>query len=125
MRLKTTFKLEFGSVKLRVKVFPSLTALRVALADHLDGPCDLVQAVTFAPHKGRHSLAVWFAADALRLTYIAHEAVHVDYAIGRWGVNPWQDMFQAEEEERIAYPAGEVTSALYATLLGAGWQVGL
>ncbi len=114
-----------NTATVKVRVFPSITAMLAELAkDGEEGTCKLM-ALTHAPYKGRKSLAVWFAADALKLMYIAHESVHVAYAIGRWGVNPWQSQFDAEEEERIAYPTGEVCAALTRALMEAGWHVSL
>lgn len=122
MRRKRNLKLVFDTVVLRVKVFPSLSALHDALvADGEERNTD-VMAATNAPNKGRKAIFIWFAEEALTLTNIAHEAVHVAYAIGRWGVNPWQHMFEAEEEERLAYPVGTIVNALYVALVEAGWR---
>lgn len=124
MRLKRQFKLVYGKAVVMVRVFPSITALQSAVAEEVgEERCERMQAVTLERLSRKGSIRVWFAADALRLAYIAHEAVHVAYAIGRRGINPWQPMIGVEEEERIAYPTGDLTSAIYASITGAGWQV--
>lgn len=122
VRRKRNLKLVFDTVVLRVKVFPSLSDLQDALVKDGEERNEHVLAATNAPYKGRKHITVWFAEDALSLTIIAHEAVHVAYAIGRWGVNPWQDSFEADEEERLAYPVGEIVNALYISLVEAGWR---
>ncbi len=83
------------------------------------------RAATRSFTEGPATAEVVFCAKHLDIEYIAHEAVHVAYAIGRRGVNPWEDQFDSEEEERIAYPAGVVTDSLLAglTSLGYKWNV--
>ncbi len=79
------------------------------------------RAATRAFSEGEVTAEVVFCAKHLTVEYVAHEAVHVAYAIGRRGVNPWEDQFDSEEEERIAYPAGVVTDSLLGGLALLGY----
>lgn len=126
MRRRSNLKITFDTLVLKVRVFPTEADLHAGLAKEFGETVedqDRIQAATRRPLKGRKHIAVWFAGDQLSLEIVAHESVHVAYAIGRWGVNPWQHKFEAEEEERLAYPVGAITAALVRELKEAGWSV--
>lgn len=107
------------TIKVELVVFPNLKQLRAVVPDSKN-----LLALTrmFDP-----SCPVWVglyvSKTMLDIGVLAHEAVHMAYAVGRRGENPWQDMFNHEEEERIAYPTGALLRAVLAVLQSNGYSI--
>lgn len=116
----TTFVLTFGEPpndkKVAIKVLPNLRDLRKIQKGAM--------AVTLAHPPGEPVIAtILMVATQLHHKYLVHECVHAAYAVGRSGANPWEGQFEHEEEERIAYPTGEIAAACTKALLDAGYKL--
>lgn len=118
--MQTMFIIEFGEPpnerKVALNILPTLKDLR----KHVKG----AQAVTLAhPPGGEVVATIVMVATQLHHKYVVHESVHAAYAVGRCGANPWEGQFEHEEEERIAYPTGEIAAACTKALLDAGYKL--
>lgn len=102
------FYLEYGEgrnkFRVEVVVYKELAALREAANTEEPYACCLVFG------KGPIRARLLFCHQHMSLYYVAHECVHAAYAIGRRGISPWQEDLGSEEEERIAYPTGQLVA---------------
>lgn len=115
-----TFLLTFGEApndkRVVLKVLPTLRELRRTVKRAM--------AVTLTHPPGVGVMAtIIMVATQLHHKYLVHESVHAAYAVGRCGTNPWEGQFEHEEEERIAYPTGEIAAACTKALLDAGYTL--
>lgn len=117
----TDFSIEFGDPPngrvVRLRVVPTLKEVRKGMSKK-------TMAYTEAHPAGEGPVAtIVLAATQLCVNLIAHESVHAAYAMGRIGANLWERQVEHDEEERIAYPTGEVAAAVGRVLLDAGYTL--
>lgn len=98
-------------------IHPTLAALRA----HTLGKTTL--GATLAYTGGTLAAEVHVAATHIRLYVLAHEAVHVAYALRRRFCQRWAGNAEHSEEEHLAYPVGEITESMVVTLEKHGYQV--
>ncbi len=103
--------------RLVLVLHPTLAALRKVAG----GPRTLGATQRFM--GGGLAAEVHLAITHLRLYVVAHEVVHVAYALRRRGCSAWLQDAEHDEEEHMAYPIGELTEAIVKTLEANGYQV--
>ena len=99
-----------GRNKLTIFIYPSLARLR---RETRKPNC---VGLTVVPASRRQPISVHLPVDT-SVGVAAHEAVHVAQALYRRSqAARWQKVIENEEEERLAYPVGEVTEWIWSCI---------
>lgn len=119
MTKQATLSIEGTNVRVKLRVYDTIEKMQKAHgAPGTDG-------LFITDKQGAKSVGtICLGADNLKAWAVVHECVHAAFAIGRTpGPFTWQESMHAEEEERLAYPTGEIAAAVLRKLNEWGMKV--